>query len=59
MIRPYNPGEKNRAAGKWPMDAAVVRKLGKPPRREQFPEPGATDNEVIVHVHAASLKPVV
>ena len=41
------------------MDAAVVRKLGKPPRREQFPEPGATDNEVIVHVHAASLKPVV
>jgi NADPH:quinone reductase-like Zn-dependent oxidoreductase len=40
------------------MNAAVVRKLGKPPRCEQFPEPVAGDNEVIVHVHAASLKPV-
>lgn len=40
------------------MDAAVVHELGKPPRCEQFPEPVAGDNEVIVHVHAASLKPV-
>ena len=40
------------------MDAAVVHKLGKPPRCDQFPEPIAGDNEVIVHVHAASLKPV-
>lgn len=40
------------------MDAAVVHKLGEPPRCEQFPEPVARDGEVIVHVHAASLKPV-
>lgn len=40
------------------MDAAVVRELGKPPRCQQFPEPVAGDNEVIVNVHAASLKPV-
>src|SRR5215475_12868402 len=40
------------------MDAAVVHELGKPPRCEQFSEPVAGDNEVIVHVHAASLKPV-
>jgi NADPH:quinone reductase-like Zn-dependent oxidoreductase len=40
------------------MDAAVVHKLGEPPRCEQFPEPVASDQEVIVHVKAASLKPV-
>ena len=40
------------------MDAAVLHALGKPPRYEQFPEPTAGDAEVIVHVHAASLKPV-
>ena len=40
------------------MHAAVVRKLGNPPRCEQFPEPVAEANEVIVHVLAASLKPV-
>ena len=40
------------------MDAAVVQKLGEPPRCEPFPEPVAGDNEVIVQVHAASLKPV-
>jgi NADPH:quinone reductase-like Zn-dependent oxidoreductase len=40
------------------MNAAVVHKLGQPPRCEQFPEPVAGENEVIVHVHAAALKPV-
>src|SRR5580704_14666877 len=40
------------------MDAAVLRTLGKPPRCEPFPEPIAGDGEVIVQVHAASLKPV-
>jgi NADPH:quinone reductase-like Zn-dependent oxidoreductase len=40
------------------MDAAVLHALGKPPRCEQFPEPIAGDDEVIVHVHAASLKPI-
>lgn len=40
------------------MDAAVLHTLGKPPRYEQFPEPIAGDGEVIVHVRAASLKPV-
>jgi hypothetical protein len=36
------------------MDAAVLHALGKPPRSELFPEPIAGDDEVIVHVHAAS-----
>jgi len=40
------------------MNAAVVHKLGEPPRCEEFPEPVAGENEAIVHVHAASLKPV-
>jgi len=40
------------------MDAAVLHTLGKPPRCEQFPEPIAGDGEAIVHVHAASLKPI-
>lgn len=40
------------------MDAAVVHKLGYPPRCEQFPEPVAGENEVVVRVLAASLKPV-
>lgn len=40
------------------MNAAVVHKLGNPPRCEQFPEPVAGENEVVVHVHAAALKPI-
>ena len=40
------------------MDAAVLHVLGQPPRYEQFPEPIAGDGEVIVQVHAASLKPI-
>jgi NADPH:quinone reductase-like Zn-dependent oxidoreductase len=40
------------------MDAAVLHTLGKPPRCEEFREPVAGDGEVIVHVHAAALKPV-
>jgi NADPH:quinone reductase-like Zn-dependent oxidoreductase len=40
------------------MDAAVLHTFGKPPRFEQFPEPIPDDGEVIVHVRAASLKPV-
>ncbi len=40
------------------MDAAVLHTLGKPPRFEQFSEPIANDGEAIVHVHAASLKPI-
>ena len=40
------------------MNAAVVHTIGKPPRCEDFPEPAALDGEVIVDVHAASLKPV-
>lgn len=39
------------------MNAAVLHALGTPPRYEPFPEPNAGDAEVIVHVHAASLKP--
>ncbi len=42
------------------MRAAVLHTIGSVPRCEEFPEPviGEDDGEVIVHVHAASLKPV-
>lgn len=42
------------------MHAAVLHSIGTVPRYEEFPEPviGDKDREVIVHVHAASLKPV-
>jgi NADPH2:quinone reductase len=42
------------------MHAAVLHTIGTVPRYEEFPEPvvGDEDGEVIVHVHAASLKPV-
>jgi NADPH2:quinone reductase len=42
------------------MYAAVLHTLGAAPRYEDFPEPviGDKDGEAIVHVHAASLKPV-
>src|SRR6266446_442911 len=38
------------------MKAAVLRAFGKPPRFEEFPDPKASQGEVIVHVKAASLK---
>ncbi|HEY6291621.1 MAG TPA: zinc-binding alcohol dehydrogenase family protein [Terriglobia bacterium] len=40
------------------MKAAVLHTLGKPPRFEDFPEPVAGENEALVHVRAAALKPV-
>ena len=42
------------------MHAAVLHRIGTVPGYEEFPEPvsGDKDNEVIVHVHSASLKPV-
>jgi NADPH:quinone reductase-like Zn-dependent oxidoreductase len=42
------------------MHAAVLHTIGSAPRYEEFPEPviGDKDAEVIVQVHAASLKPV-
>jgi NADPH2:quinone reductase len=42
------------------MHAAVLHKIGTVPRYEEFPEPVVSDKdrEAIVHVHAASLKPV-
>jgi NADPH2:quinone reductase len=40
------------------MDAAVLRNLATRPRCEEFAEPIAGDNEILVHVQAASLKPV-
>ena len=41
------------------MRAAVLHTTGTAPRCEEFPEPvvGDKDREVVVHVHAASLKP--
>jgi NADPH:quinone reductase-like Zn-dependent oxidoreductase len=40
------------------MNAAVLNAFDKPPHFEPFPEPTAEENEVIVHVQAAALKPV-
>jgi len=40
------------------MKAAVLHILGTSPRCEEFSEPVAGDGEVIVHMHAAALKPV-
>lgn len=40
------------------MDAAVLRTRGEPPRCGMFFEPVAGDGEVVVHVHAAALKPI-
>jgi len=42
------------------MHAAVLHTIGTAPRYDEFPEPvvGDKDREVLVHVHAASLKPV-
>jgi len=42
------------------MYAAVLHTIGTAPRYEEFPEPilSDKDDEAIVHVHAASLKPV-
>lgn len=40
------------------MKAAVLRAIGKPPYFEQFSEPIAEENEVIVHVRTAALKPI-
>ncbi|MFZ0808720.1 MAG: zinc-binding alcohol dehydrogenase family protein [Candidatus Sulfotelmatobacter sp.] len=40
------------------MNAAVLHTINQPPHFERFPEPVAQENEVIVHVRAAALKPV-
>src|ERR1700757_1735782 len=40
------------------MKAAGLHTLGSAPRFEQFPDPEPDENEVIVHVRAAALKPV-
>src|SRR5271154_78361 len=40
------------------MNAAVLHTINHPPHFEKFPEPVAEDNEVIVHVRAAALKPI-
>ena len=40
------------------MNAAVLHQFGLPPRFEHFTDPVPIDDEAIVHVRAASLKPV-
>ena len=40
------------------MNAAVLHALDKPPHFEQFPDPIAGEDEVIVNVRAAALKPI-
>lgn len=41
------------------MNAAVVNVLGQPPRYQTFPEPDAGPGEVLIHVRAAGLHPIV
>lgn len=41
------------------MHAAVVSALGQPPTFQPFPEPAPADGEVLVHVRAAGLHPIV
>ena len=41
------------------MKAAVVETLGQPPKYQEFADPVATDNELLIDVHAAGLHPVV
>lgn len=41
------------------MHAAVVNVLGQAPRYQSFPEPEATDGEVLIRVKAAALHPIV
>lgn len=41
------------------MKAAVVNKLGESPKYQDFAEPTARDGEVLIHVHAAGLHPIV
>jgi NADPH:quinone reductase-like Zn-dependent oxidoreductase len=40
------------------MKAAVLHELGKPPHHQDFDEPTPHDGENLIHVRAASLKPV-
>lgn len=41
------------------MNAAVVNVLGQPPRYQSFPEPDPGPGEVLIHVRAAGLHPIV
>jgi NADPH:quinone reductase-like Zn-dependent oxidoreductase len=41
------------------MNAAVVESPGQAPKYQSFPDPVAEDSEVLVHVHAAGLHPIV
>jgi NADPH:quinone reductase-like Zn-dependent oxidoreductase len=41
------------------MQAAVVNVLGEAPRYQSFPDPVAADGEVLIHVRAAGLHPIV
>jgi NADPH2:quinone reductase len=41
------------------MHAAVVNVLGQPPQYQEFPDPVAGENEVLIHVRAAGLHPIV
>src|SRR5215469_4223496 len=41
------------------MHAAVISTLGQPPRYAPFPDPEPQDGEVLVHVRAAGLHPIV
>ena len=41
------------------MQAAVVNVLGQPPKYQSFPDPAPGEGEVLVHVSAAGLHPIV
>ena len=40
------------------MNAAVLHAFDEPPHFEQFSEPIAEEDELIVHIRAAALKPI-
>lgn len=40
------------------MKAAVLHELGKVPQYEEFPDPAVQENEIVVEVRAAALKPI-
>ena len=41
------------------MKAAVIHVIGEPPRFQDFPEPEPAEGEVLIHVRAAGLHPIV
>src|SRR5260370_9115797 len=58
MRRKYESKNVSHRERRSVMNAAVLHAFNESPRFEQFSEPIAEENEVIVHVRAAALKPI-